>query len=226
MSNTLLPSQTLTIDNNTYTLESDSNSILVINTPSISETRPNLNPTPETNPITTSKHDQIMNKSSNNMIDSNGYLKQLESELAKTKQKLEEASQENVLIKEYNTHLARKLEKKHKTSVTEDEDDDDDSIVAYIDVQNIANKLEYYLIETSKLFKTDQDCIDSFKFLIKNIWSLIAHEYNEKNLEQFKKVRDELLNKLDKVNLNQSQINMVNSLILKIVKLIKIILKN
>jgi len=182
------PTTTLQIEDTTFTIESDANSILVINSPSdlVSNKPQYLN-----------KDEATSTNSSVLMSESNGYLRQLEAELNKTKLKLEEVTQENVLIKEYNTHLARKLEKKRTIT---DEDDDTDSIVAYVDVQNIANKLDYYLIETNKIFKTNEDCIDSVKYLIKNIWSLIAHECTEQSLGDFKKVRDELITKLNKMD--------------------------
>ena len=182
------PTTTLQIEDTTFTIESDANSILVINSPS------DLN---SNKPQYLNKDEATSTNSSVLMSESNGYLRQLEAELNKTKLKLEEVTQENVLIKEYNTHLARKLEKKRTIT---DEDDDTDSIVAYVDVQNIANKLEYYLIETNKIFKTNEDCIDSVKYLIKNIWSLIAHECTEQSLGDFKKVRDELITKLNKMD--------------------------
>lgn len=204
MSNSITPSQTIQIDNNMFTLDGDSNSIIVINTPPVTQAQASLlSEKLEKNTIATSTQ--------NLMNESNGYLKQIENELARVKQQLEEVSQENVLIKEHNRYLASKLEKQHKISTAED-DDDADSIVAYVDVQNIANKLEYYLDETNKLFKSSEDCANSMQFFVKNVWSLIAHEHNEKNLDQFKQVKDELIQKLSKLDLDKkSQINMVLS---------------
>ena len=65
--------------------------------------------------------------------------------------------------------------------------------------------MEHYLTETNKIFKSDNDCSDSIKYLIKNIWSLIAHDYSDTNLDQLKIIRDELISKIDKANLNHQQ---------------------
>ena len=65
--------------------------------------------------------------------------------------------------------------------------------------------MEHYLTETNKIFKCDKDCSDSMKYLIKNIWSLIAHDYSDTNLDQLKIIRDELISKIDKANLDQQQ---------------------
>ena len=196
------PTTTLQIENNTFTIESDINSILVVNS-SIS--------LPSTTTTTTLPEQQQQQQQQMNS-ESNGYVKHLELELKKLKEQFDETKQENHLIKEYNTHLARKLEDKRRNktesfNADEDDDDDADSIVTYVDVQNIANKIEYYLIETNKLFKTNVDLNDSMKYLIKNIWSLIAHEYNDKNLDQLKLVKDELVNKLQAPSTTKQKID-------------------
>jgi len=194
------PTTTLQIENNTFTIESDINSILVVN----SSTSLPSTTTTTTTTLPEQQQQQQMN------IESNGYVKHLELELKKLKEQFEETKQENHLIREYNTHLARKLEDKRRNkteSFNEDDDDDADSIVTYVDVQNIANKIEYYLIETNKLFKTNLDLNDSMKYLIKNIWSLIAHEYNDKNLDQLKLVKDELVDKLQAPSITKQKID-------------------
>jgi hypothetical protein len=39
------------------------------------------------------------------------------------------------------------------------------------------------------------------EYLIKNVWSLIAHEYCEESLDNLKKTKDDLISKLNKARL-------------------------
>ena len=132
---------TLQIENNTFTIESDINSILVINSLQKSDSS-------APNSLGVS-----VQRNSNSMTETNSYLKQLESEINRLKEKLsevmqeketeinkisrqlDEAKQENFLLTKYNSDLARRLE----TSINPEKDDDDtDSIIEFVDVQNIA----------------------------------------------------------------------------------------
>jgi len=126
----------LQIENNTFTIESDINSILVINSLPKSE----------------NSLDVPVQRNSNSMNENDTYLKQLENEINKTKEKLseviqeketeinkisrqlDEAKQENFLLTKYNSDLARRLE----VSTNPNKDDDSDSIIEFVDVQNIA----------------------------------------------------------------------------------------
>jgi len=179
-------------------IESDINSILVVNS------------------LPKSESSSFEERSVKSLNESVNYLKQLETEIKRMKEKIDEVKQEkeneinklveklhelkqeNFLLTTYNTDLARRLE----ISANPDKDDDTDSIIEFVDVQNIAKKVEHYLTETNKIFKTDKDCTDSMKYLIKNIWSLIAHDYSDTNLDQLKVIRDELVNKIDRANIN------------------------
>lgn len=72
----------------------------------------------------------------------------------------------------------------------------------FIDVKMyaIADKIESHLIETDKIFQ-DESCFKpAMEYLVMSLWSLIAHEYNERSLENSRMVRDSLLLKLDKAN--------------------------
>lgn len=133
-------------------------------------------------------------------------LTQLEKKYADLKWKYTECLQDNVLLKSQCDYLNAKIEDLKRAQCEHDNlidneyetFENNESILAYVDVDNIciSNKIENYLQETDTMF-TNSDCLhDSMAFLIKNIWSLIAHKYSEHSLEASQLRKDQILQKL------------------------------
>ena len=108
---------------------------------------------------------------------------------------LKRLEEENLNLKNERDYLKGRYD---KCRCTEREDD---SLMAYIDVDKIriSNRIELYLIETNKIFKDKTQMRNSMEYLIKSIWSLVAHEYADTNLEILQMAKTQLLDKLKSI---------------------------
>ncbi|CAF0848875.1 unnamed protein product [Brachionus calyciflorus] len=67
-----------------------------------------------------------------------------------------------------------------------------------IDAVCLVEKIEKNLLETNKIFSEESNLKDSMKYLVKSLWSSIAFEYADGRLVNISRLRDELLDKIDK----------------------------
>lgn len=61
------------------------------------------------------------------------------------------------------------------------------------------------MFEANRLFTDETKIKIAMEYLVKNFWSIVAFGYNEKNLGESKKLRDELLEKIEKFDSNKSK---------------------
>jgi hypothetical protein len=117
----------------------------------------------------------------------------LESELKRLKLQLNEFKGENSRLKHSLDQLIANNNASRNQPLTPE---------SFIDVNeySVAEKIEHHLAEADKLFKDETHFKLAMEYLVKNLWSTIAHQYNEKNLENLKLIRDSLLIKLDRSN--------------------------
>lgn len=114
----------------------------------------------------------------------------------------EECLKDNILLKSQCDYLNSKLEDLRKSDNTLDAEyetfNGNESILAYVDVDNIcvSTKIEQYIKETNEMFTNKEALCDSMAFLVKNVWSLIAHKYSDTSLEDSQLIKDQLLDKL------------------------------
>lgn len=137
----------------------------------------------------------------------------LETELKSTRARLAEVSAENETLK-------RRLEVRRRRVVSNGGEQQQATATRslseseFVDVNSlsIAEKIEHHLGETDAIFaittgattNNDDDGTAQFypamEYLVKNLWSIIAHEYDEKSLQSTRLIRDSLLGKLQRVN--------------------------
>lgn len=129
----------------------------------------------------------------------------LETELKSTRARLAEVSAENEMLK-------RRLEVRRRRIVSNEQQSTRSlSESEFVDVNSlsIAEKIEHHLGETDAIFaittgeNSDDDTAKFYpamEYLVKNLWSIIAHEYDEKSLQSTRLIRDSLLGKLQRVN--------------------------
>lgn len=110
----------------------------------------------------------------------------LENELACVRARLAELTAENESLKKQTKNRTR--------GVSEND--------GFIDVSSLslAEKIEHHLGETDGMFDDDDRFKPAMDYLVKNLWSIIAHEYDEKSLQSTRLIRDSLLGKFERVN--------------------------
>lgn len=114
----------------------------------------------------------------------------LENELRSTRTRLAEVTAEN-------ESLRRQLDDRRSSKTTRRQSEND-----FVDVNSLtlAEKIEHHLGESDSLLVDEDHFKPAMEYLIKNLWSIIAHEYGEESLQSTRLIRDSLMIKIDRIN--------------------------
>ena len=113
----------------------------------------------------------------------------LESELSKVRAQLNQVLTENESLK----RRLNILPEPHTLKRSPDE---------FIDIKsyNLAEQIERHLHETDTLFRSENDFKPAMENLVRNLWSIIARELDERTLERTRMTVESLSMKLDHAN--------------------------
>lgn len=123
----------------------------------------------------------------------------LEAELNRMRAQLNQVKNENAILRQRLEAVSESSSRGLSTSpkVTQQHLHTPDEFID-IGAYSIAEQIERYLAQTDTLYNDDIQLRPAMEYLIKKVWSIIAHEYDEKSLENSRKLRDSLLIKLNR----------------------------
>lgn len=121
----------------------------------------------------------------------------LELELNKLRAQLSEVRLENETLKErLELRHHQQQQKPVKTLAAARSPDEFVDVNAY----TVAEQIERYLSECDVMFSDENSLKPAMEYLIKKVWSIIAHEYDESSLNASRATRNSLLTKLERAS--------------------------
>jgi hypothetical protein len=111
---------------------------------------------------------------------------------------------ENQTLKRQCEALKLRLENFTKVASSPLANENSDPKDEFVDVNCLVifEKIEAHLKEANRIFTDNSKYKEAFVYLVKNFWSLTAYMYSDSNLHQAKHLRDELLKKIEQIDLS------------------------